>query len=270
MQDAPSVTAPSQPVELGRAFPLVVERRLPKEGRIPTFDESGLAPLIVRLESTERTEKNGAFVEMRRYEARAFQTGSVAIGSSGAHVEVASALPAGDTGQIELPPGPLALPFPWGRTLAWSGAALLALAAAALLVRRLRRKKPSVAPAAPPKPADVRARERLAALRARDPQTDEEIQRFYVEVSSIVRDYVEERFRVRAPEMTTDEFLASPRTRETLAPAHRSMLAEFLGHCDLVKFARAASARPDRERLVESADRFVGETRDAAPLAVAA
>jgi len=65
-----------------------------------------------------------------------------------------------------------------------------------------------------------------------------------------VRRYLEDRFRLRAPEMTTEEFLQAAQQNPQLPREHRSSLGRFLTEADMVKFARhipeleEAGARP--------------------------
>jgi hypothetical protein len=88
----------------------------------------------------------------------------------------------------------------------------------------------------------VRALEALAALERRQVETEAEVAAFFVDVSAIVRRYIEDRFRLRAPELTTEEFLEVALRGPALVAEHRAELARFLEHADLVKFARH---RPD-------------------------
>src|SRR4029077_9600432 len=83
---------------------------------------------------------------------------------------------------------------------------------------------------------------------------------YYSALSGIVRAYVERRFGVRAPEMTTEEFLLTTARGGRLQGAYRALLGEFLGQSDLVKFARHVPTLADSERAWASARRFVEET----------
>jgi len=57
-------------------------------------------------------------------------------------------------------------------------------------------------------------------------------------VSQIIRGYVEEQLRLRAPRLTTEEFLRElVEGQAGIAGAHRALLGDFLQHCDLAKFA---------------------------------
>jgi len=101
----------------------------------------------------------------------------------------------------------------------------------------------------------------LRALHELRQKLSEENQReFVVEVSQIVRVYIQARFGVRAPHRSTGEFLREVHSGEPLLRDHRESLGVFLGQCDLVKFARRHVVREQMNRLLDSAQRFVEAT----------
>jgi hypothetical protein len=110
------------------------------------------------------------------------------------------------------------------------------------------------------------ARARLNRLLARPRPTAEQVDAFYVELSGIVRRYLEDRFELRAPELTTEEFLASVGESPDLSREHQALLREFLRQADLVKFAGVQPSNEDIERSIEAARRFLEETRENAPM----
>jgi hypothetical protein len=103
---------------------------------------------------------------------------------------------------------------------------------------------------------------RLAALRRHPRTTPEDMEAFFVELSALVRRYVEDRFRLRAPELTTEEFLQAASASPDLTDAHRGFLRDFLSLADRVKFARFVPGTEDADRLLAAAGRFLEETRD--------
>ncbi len=81
------------------------------------------------------------------------------------------------------------------------------------------------------------------------------------EVSKIIRRYIEERFSLQAPQLTTEEFLGElAESTEALLASHRALLGDFLQHCDLAKFAGWYYCRPDLEAMHLSAVEFVRQT----------
>lgn len=97
--------------------------------------------------------------------------------------------------------------------------------------------------------------ERLFAL------VDQEQSRPYaIEASAIIRRYIETRFDLSAPRRSTEEFLAEAEHSPKLAPGYQKLLGDFLGACDLLKFARTFANRAELRQLHEAAVRFVKET----------
>jgi hypothetical protein len=105
----------------------------------------------------------------------------------------------------------------------------------------------------------------LAELeKARALMSPENSRPYGIEVSGIVRRYIERRFGIVAPRRSTEEFLIEAAASAKLEPAHRSLLAAFLGTCDFLKFARARAEVSELESQHQAAVRFVTETRVAA------
>jgi hypothetical protein len=86
------------------------------------------------------------------------------------------------------------------------------------------------------------------------------IEPFYVRLSSILRQYIEWRFSLRAPEQTTEEFLADALASGGLIATHRNLLSSFLHQCDLVKFAQHQPDRSDMQQAFDSAKAFIEQT----------
>lgn len=109
----------------------------------------------------------------------------------------------------------------------------------------------------------------LRALEDRGPPDDATADGWFVALSAIVRRYLELRYEIRAPELTTEEFLQVATARPELHAEHRSLLTSFLERCDRVKFA---GYRPDAEEslaTLKAARGFVEDTRLREPIAVA-
>lgn len=87
------------------------------------------------------------------------------------------------------------------------------------------------------------------------------IKEFYFYLSLIVRQYLEDRFNLRAPEMTTEEFLSRLKESPLLSNEHKIVLKEFLFHCDLVKFAKYAPSMTEIDSIVEAAINLIEQTK---------
>ncbi len=154
--------------------------------------------------------------------------------------------------------GPVGVPR--DRRSLYGGLAALALLVGvlALLARRLwsRRQDSAV----PQRPAHELALEALTHLRRARLLEEGRQPEFYVRLSRIVREYIEGRFHVRAPEMTTEEFLQVAQSSSELEAQHRARLGEFLSEADLVKFARHVPTVEQGEKAYEAAREFVSTT----------
>ncbi len=87
------------------------------------------------------------------------------------------------------------------------------------------------------------------------------VKEFYEGVSDILRHYIEDRFELRAPERTTEEFLFEIRDAGVLSEADRKALAEFLTHCDLVKFAKHSPTNEQIQHTFDLAKNFIEQTK---------
>ena len=151
----------------------------------------------------------------------------------------------------------LEIPADW--TWLWWALPLLILALAALwLWRRRRRLAQGARPAPSPAPPAPHLRARRLLEEALELLHDPD--RFCVLVSDAVRGYLEERFALRAPERTTEEFLEELSRSPQLEEEHKGLLGGFLAECDLVKFARLPREAHHLTSLHQSALRLVDET----------
>lgn len=151
-------------------------------------------------------------------------------------------------------------PISTSRQWLWiiSGAAGLALAAGIAGYYSLRRR--ALAP--PPTPPHEIAYDALRRLVSLELIEKGHVELFFVHLSAILRDYIERRFSVHAPERTTEEFLDEAARNQALS-SHRTRLSQFLKLCDQVKFARY---EPDEQAIQNAFDvvkKFIAETTPA-------
>ncbi|WP_167546727.1 DUF4381 family protein [Stieleria maiorica] len=180
--------------------------------------------------------------------------------------EVASVLPEGAAVDLKPPMQrlepiePPAPPrWPWIAAIAVVAIVSLPFVARAIAAARRRKRRRSAYDV-----ATARLAKLLQAPRSSGPQIDE----FYVGLSYILRKYIEDRFEMRAPELTTEEFLSSIGQSPDFSTDHQSLLREFLRQADLVKFARAQPSRDEIARAIDHVERFLEETRENAPMVV--
>ena len=269
------VTTPADVVDFGAAFPLTVTRTWTHGWTPETWDDRSLAPLDLQLTDVSRDDGEGVFRETRRYRARAFERvalrvppvafelrseadGSTRVVSSEELVvAVRSGLPPSDTGAAELPDGPLDVPASTLTPLVLGASVLGILVMAWGLGRRLRSKR--AADAARAVTPSQRARNRLAALRAKQPSDRREARLDSVETASLLRDFLGEQLALRMPGWTSEELLESPGLGEAVDPRQQSLVAAVLSDCDEVKFAGRSLTQEARERRLASVEQLVEE-----------
>jgi hypothetical protein len=114
-------------------------------------------------------------------------------------------------------------------------------------------------------PPDEIALQEIERLLAENLLGRGEVKLFHLRISDILRQYIENRFGIRAPERTTEEFLmelsAVGSQHNDLIGIHKSLLADFLILCDLVKFAKHEPTIAESEKTVSVCRKFIEETK---------
>ena len=100
-----------------------------------------------------------------------------------------------------------------------------------------------------------RALDELSALLTKDLIAKNLVKEFYMELTMIVRRYIERRHLIRAPEQTTEEFLATVVDDPRFSKDVVEKLKAFLEAADLVKFA---AHRPPAEAV----NKAIGTARE--------
>lgn len=135
------------------------------------------------------------------------------------------------------------------------GIFLLAL----VLMFVLTRKKATVSKInEPPIPPDQQALSDLRLVWKQQDQFDDKT--FASALSDILRRYIEAEFSIRAPELTTEEFLDEAKEHQDLKGDFADQLKEFLNLVDLVKFAKLPLEIENREELYQKAIQFVEDS----------
>lgn len=112
---------------------------------------------------------------------------------------------------------------------------------------------------APPEPPHIKAKRLLEKLRQSGDQMEAES--FTVQVSSILRIYLEDALAVPAPEQTSEEFLQNLSDQPWITQELQADLEDFMQVSDLVKFARQSLDAHQRQRLLKSALQVVETTQ---------
>ncbi len=111
-------------------------------------------------------------------------------------------------------------------------------------------------------PAHLVALRRLNDLKDQKLLEDGEFKLFYDRLSEIAREYMENRFQIRALEMTTEEFLTSLGRKDFLNLAQKKAMTEFLQYSDLVKFAKHQPIREEGDRALKIIYGLIEETKE--------
>jgi hypothetical protein len=146
---------------------------------------------------------------------------------------------------------------PWLVILLLGSAGAVAISGSLLLLRAARSRRSVAAK----KSAYEDAVAKLRALESRGAPDAEQADAWFVELSAIVRSYLEHRYDIRAPELTTEEFLQAASRSPELSRAHSTQLSQFLERCDRVKFAGYRPESDESIATLAAARAFVEETR---------
>jgi len=277
-----TVKVSEESVSVADSFRCVIEIRRSKDmvAELPGFDvlEKTFAPLLARDKRAlpERLE-DGFVVEGDEYELEPLVSGEYTIkpftvtyklGDEEGTLEtepiqLAVTSLGADDPRAELRDivGPVSLPqraTPWWVWVLVAGG-IVAVGNVVFLV--LRRRRRSI-PAEQRLGAHELAFEALRALREKDYIGRGLIEAFYVELSAILRWYIEHRFGLHAPEETTDEFLEEIARNGFFDLRQRTLLMDFLAHCDLVKFARYGPTADEIQQAFAAATTFIDETKE--------
>ena len=143
---------------------------------------------------------------------------------------------------------------------------VIVLAILAVLGFVLWRRAQARRPAAAPESVEAVKEDALAELEKLRAMISVANSRLYaIQVSGVVRRYIERRFGIVAPRRSTEEFLIEAQKSPLLGDRFQQHLSEFLAGCDFLKFARASAELPELEQIHGAAIRFVADTQPVTP-----
>lgn len=134
-------------------------------------------------------------------------------------------------------------------------------------IKRKKKNQPIfVRPQKPKEPAHVVALRELDRIKNEKLWQKEKTKQYYSEVTETLREYIEDRFTIPAMEQTSDEIMASFRTRkELLSEKSFNNLSQILSLADLVKFAKYKPLPDDDNLTLVNAYFFVNDTKKEEP-----
>jgi len=124
-------------------------------------------------------------------------------------------------------------------------------------------------PAPPAEPSHLIALRELDRLREEQLWQKGEIKEYYSRLSEILRRYIEGRFGISSPELTTDETVRMLQRAAVLQHSEMSVIKEILSVSDMVKFAKYLPQAEIHEKAFENSLKFVEITKmpESAPVA---
>jgi hypothetical protein len=140
------------------------------------------------------------------------------------------------------------------------GASILAFLIG-LITSKVWKNRETILPKAPTEPPHVKAFRALEELRGKGLLEKDECNPFYTELSMILRAYLEGRFRLNAPDETTEEIVEEMSRSAELNGTQRNILQDFMRQADMVKFAKGHPDRGTMEAAFETTREFVDETK---------
>jgi len=161
---------------------------------------------------------------------------------------------------------PLAVPYTWLDALkeylpliGWTMLGIAIIIAIAYYLSKLKKKKPDTIEEQPQLPPHMLALQELEKLREQKLWQEGKFKQYHSAISDIIRLYVERRFKVNAPEQTTDEILHGFKN-VVIDNENREKLRRILILADLVKFAKEQPLPNENELSLTNAIEFVNGT----------
>jgi hypothetical protein len=278
------------PFHIGDSIPLTltVDAKTGFTYQIPELNGPALRGLELKQKLLSKTEKlPGGFRQTTRYLLTGWQVGqytlpgSVVFFESSTNVqgtlklapikiELVSVLPKDKSEAALLAMDIKGIKYPLGLPprywlLKWFLLGTLILIIILLLLRLYRRfiiKSDAAKQALEIEPAHIIALRRLAALKETTLLEQGDYKTFYSELSECIREYIENRYLVRALEMTTEEFLAQLTTEDYLDKENQSVLKSFLLQSDLIKFAKQSPAPDEAGQALNNIEQLVAATKE--------
>ena len=157
--------------------------------------------------------------------------------------------------------GQIRYPLTFKEVLPWAAGALLLAALVTFLVIYIRKRRAAVSEAGKPKdPAYIVALRELDKYRGDKYWAPEKQKAFYSGITDALKLYIEDRFGVDAPEMTTAELFDALKADKDITPALFNEVKELFECADFVKFAKHTASEEDNAKALPVAVRFVTST----------
>jgi hypothetical protein len=271
-------TADKTTVHVGDIIKYEVVFKLPQEAEIKFSDPKTINSFSIRdFQEQKRKDKDNAQIITRDYELVIFEVGEFSIENYSVEyridpeqkwqkltaqpiqIKVESVLEP-DTPDLEAKPLKPKLVI-WRDFWGWViGLLIIGLIVLAfwILKKYLQAKqfKPKVV-----LPAHVIALKELEEIEKDNLIVRGFIKEFFERLSACIRRYLENRFGLRAPWMSTEEFLIKAKTSPILTTEQKHLLHGFLSLSDMVKFARYSSSDKEARDSFMIIRNFIEQTK---------
>ena len=159
---------------------------------------------------------------------------------------------------------PIELPATYATDWIWAGVGIFALVVSGIVVGLIRRGRTVGERKLTPEELAQLELERIVDEKI----AESNVKVFYVELTGVVRRYIERSTGVNAPDLTTEEFLRQIVDDALIADQDQVRLRGFLEAADLVKFAAFEPDTSDIDSSIERAKQFIQLQRDASSEAI--
>lgn len=136
----------------------------------------------------------------------------------------------------------------------------LIVAVVYVIIKKRKQKPVAVVTVAPVIPAHEKALKRLKEIEDKKLWQNDMIKEYYSGISDTLREYIEDRFKIKALEQTTDQTKRSFRHVTTIDQNIKGKLFTVLELADMVKFAKEVPVQQEHEMSMNNAVEFVKES----------
>jgi len=114
----------------------------------------------------------------------------------------------------------------------------------------------------PEEPAHVIALRKLEEIRKEKLWSKGQIKEYHTMLSDTIREYIDKRFGINSPEMTTIETLETLENIQSLSSDNIQILKQILELADAVKFAKYQALQHENNLALDNAFNFVNNTKE--------
>lgn len=137
---------------------------------------------------------------------------------------------------------------------------LIAASTFLYLSRRARATPPAIETPPQRLPHEI-ASERLVQIEEQNLVAQGQLKLYHIQLSQVIRQYLNDRYHIPALELTTDDLLEALR-REEIQETHLRLIQEFLTACNLVKYAKHVPSEPEAHTRMAEAQQVIDVTKE--------